>query len=182
MPTALGLTNDTERLTPSEKAERKKNGGGRSSSKHSSREGNKTKAKGALDTIFKRNEHDAKEMDTLLWRAFTDTDPSDALEYIADDCAMLNPFMTGTLDAVSGKKEIKEKMESGVGATWTQYSMESGSYRVVEVGLMAVSTLYRCSLKGDDGRAEVRAVVSSTWRQTAGADWLLCNQLVMKAA
>ena len=56
-----------------------------------------------------------------------------------------------------------------------------GEPLVVEIDLMAVAICYKISLytveKGKDGQQkgtrEVVATVSSSWRQTAGADWVL---------
>jgi len=55
---------------------------------------------------------------------------------------------------------------------------------VVEIDLMAVALVYKISLfrhRKSGGVKEVVATCSSSWRQTAGADWLLCAQHVAYA-
>lgn len=140
--------------------------------------------KGRLDTISKRNHAAAIEIETLLWRALCDS-PDAAKEYMAADCVMINPlFSNGIADPLTKDTEptIDAILEGGRDR-WTSYRMH-GEPKVVEIDMMAVAVLYRISLyrHGKGGKLEeVEATVSSSWRQTAGADWLLCAQHVAYA-
>jgi len=134
---------------------------------------------GRLDTISKRNHHAAREVETLFWRALCDS-PEAAKEYMAKDCIMINPLFAGTSKPMNNESEptIDQILEGA--EPWTGYSFH-GDPMVVEIDLMAVAlcykvTLFKKSSKG--GTKEVVASVSSSWRQTAGADWLLCAQHV----
>jgi len=136
---------------------------------------------GRLDTISKRNHHAAVEVETLLWRALCDS-PDAAKEYLADDCIMINPLFSGSNEPMSKSTEpsIDQVLEGG--EPWTSFRMHDKP-QVVEIDLMAVAVLYRVSLyrHGKKGVQEVEATVSSSWRQTAGADWVLCAQHVAYA-
>lgn len=163
MPTVLGLTNSSKTTSASSNANM---GGG----------------KGRLDTISKRNHAAAVEIETLLWRALCDS-PEAAKEYMAADCVMINPlFAGGIADPLTKDTEptIDAVLEGG--ERWTSYRIH-GEPKVVEIDMMAVAVLYRVSLyrHGKKGLDEVQATVSSSWRQTAGADWLLCAQHVAYA-
>ncbi|KAK2072005.1 hypothetical protein P8C59_006384 [Phyllachora maydis] len=138
-----------------------------------------------LDTISKRNHAAAQEMETLLWRALTDT-PDAAREYLADDCVMINPLLhpDGAEAPMNGESEptIAQALEraAAAAAPWTSFRMH-GRPLVVEVDLMAVASVYTVSVfrhvaggKRGMEEEEVRASVSSCWRQNAGADWFLC--------
>jgi hypothetical protein len=162
MPTVLGMTN-----------EKSKNGPHISSSTTMG-------SNARLDTISKRNHASAREMETLLWRALCD-DPDSLREYLAHDCIMIAPvlFPNGR-DSRALSKETQPSVTDVL-----QAASKSGKFTgfrfhgdplVVEVGLMAVALVYKVSLfrqsrKG--GAREIVASASSTWRQTAGADWLL---------
>ncbi|KAK3344276.1 hypothetical protein B0T25DRAFT_522247 [Lasiosphaeria hispida] len=170
MPAVLGLTSDSKPSSPS-------NGDGGYHSSSNKMGGNKR-----LDTISKRNHAAAREIETLLWRALCDS-PEAAKEYMAEDCVMINPLFAGS-DEPMGKDtspSIEEVLKGG--EPWTGFRFH-GDPLVVEIDLMAVALVYKVSLfkaskKG--GIREVVATASSSWRQTAGADWLLCAQHVAYA-
>ncbi len=136
---------------------------------------------GRLDTISKRNHAAAREIETLLWRAMCDS-PEAAKEYLAEDCIMINPLFAGSNEPMTKDTEpsIDQVLEGG--EPWSSFRMH-GDPQVVEIDLMAVAVLYRISLyrHGKKGIKEVEATVSSSWRQTAGADWVLCAQHVAYA-
>ncbi|KAM7201177.1 hypothetical protein V8F20_004923 [Naviculisporaceae sp. PSN 640] len=169
MPTVLGLTTDTKpKMAPDTYVSK-----------------NKPLANGErLNTISKRNHAAALEIETLLWRALCDK-PEKAKEYMADDVVMINPLFSGSNDPVSKYTEpsIEEVLEGN--EPWMGFKFH-GDPLVVEVDLMAVSLVYKISLfrrygrKGNKVR-EVLATCSSSWRQTAGADWLLCAMHVAYA-
>jgi len=132
-----------------------------------------------LNTISKRNKAAAIEMETLLWRALCDS-PEVAKEYIAHDCVMLNPLFAHTEEPLASETDpsINEVLDR-CGKAWTGYKFRDEPL-VVEIGLMAIAVVYRITLyrQGKKGVRQVQATVSSSWRQTAGADWLLCSQHV----
>jgi hypothetical protein len=131
-----------------------------------------------LDTISKRNHQAAREMETLLWRALCD-EPESLKEYLAHDCVMINPLLApgGSTTPLSKDTHpnVVDVLQAGAGRKFHGFRYH-GDPLVVEVDLMAVALVYKVSLfrhgrKG--GVREVVASVGSTWRQTAGADWLL---------
>jgi len=167
MPTVLGLTNERPSTHTS------------SSSSATATMGGKQR----LDTISKRNHHAAVEVETLFWRALCDS-PEAAREYMSDDCVMVNPLFAGGAEPMSKKTEPGiDRILEGAGP-WTSYRMH-GTPQVVEIDLMAVAVLYKITLyrQGKKGEPveEYEATVHSCWRQTAGADWLLCSQMVAYA-
>ena len=175
MPTVLGLTNSNSQSQVS--TDVKSNG----NSKGSEGRNSSGKPKGRLDTISKRNHAAAIDSETLLWRAMTD-DPEEALEYLADDCSMINPVSFSTSEVVKGKKDIEEKLKHSM--HFTGFRIHPDNKQVVEVDLMAVAIMYRITLfqQGENGGQEqIECLGSSTWRQTAGADWMLVSQLVAYA-
>ncbi|KAH6851094.1 hypothetical protein B0I37DRAFT_373186 [Chaetomium sp. MPI-CAGE-AT-0009] len=133
-----------------------------------------------LDTISKRNHASAREMETLLWRALCD-DPADTLRaYLAHDCVMINPLLApgGSCEPLSkdSRPSVVDVLVRAAQAKEFQGFRFHGEPVVVEVDLMAVGLVYKVSLfrRGRKGGVrEVVASVSSTWRQTAGAEWLL---------
>ncbi|CAP70502.1 uncharacterized protein PODANS_3_5710 [Podospora anserina S mat+] len=170
MPTVLGLTNDQKEKPKIGAAQAPK--GYHDGSLVLSENKNQR-----LDTISKRNYAAAHEMETLLWRAICD-DPEQAKEYIADDCVMVNPIFHPDHSSKPVNKEsepsISDLLENA--GKFTGFRFHDGGPLVVEAGLMAVSTVYKLSLykqsrKG--GIREISASGSSSWRQTAGADWVL---------
>lgn len=175
MPTVLGLTNDSKTKSSSSPKPQKMAEGYVSK--------NQPMANGErLNTISKRNHHAALEIETLLWRALCDK-PQKAKEYMADDCIMLNPLFSGSNEPMSKYTDpsIEEVLEGN--EPWQGFKFH-GDPMVVEIDLMAVGlvykiTLFRQSKKG--GLREVMATCSSSWRQTAGSDWLLCSQHVAYA-
>lgn len=88
---------------------------------------------------------------------------------------MVNPLFTGTSMPVNKHTEpsIEDALESTRKYTGFRFV---GEPLVVEVGLMALASVYKIVLyrQGKKGVREVYATGSSSWRQTAGADWLLC--------
>jgi len=160
MPIALGLTTDTKTKTSSS----------------ASMGGNDR-----LNTISKRNHAAAREVETLLWRALCDS-PEAVKEYLAEDCIMINPLFSGSNEPMTKDTEPSIDQVLDGGEAWTSYRIH-GDPQVVEIDLMAVAVLYRLTLyrQGKKGIQEVEATVSSAWRQTAGADWLLCSQHVAYA-
>jgi len=175
MPTVLGLTNDPSPHGPQTQTSSSSNTNTSSSSSA------KMGGKGRLDTISKRNHHAAVEVETLFWRALCDS-PDAAKEYMSEDCVMINPlFSGGSAEPMSKKTEPSVDQILEGAEPWTSYRMH-GTPQVVEIDLMAVSVLYKISLyrQGKEGGKveEFQAVVHSCWRQTAGADWLLCSQMV----
>ena len=173
MPAVLGLTNSPSTHAPTQTKSP-------APSNHSS--STKMGGNNRLDTISKRNHHAAREVETLFWRALCDS-PEAAKEYMAADCIMINPLFAGSSKPMSKDTEPSiEQILKGC-EPWTGFSFH-GEPLVVEIDLMAVAlvykvTLFRASRKG--GIREVVASVSSSWRQTAGADWLLCAQHVAYA-
>lgn len=163
MPTALGLTNDKKKTTPGE---------GPHVSSSTTMGSNER-----LDTISKRNHAAAREMETLLWRALCD-DPESLKEYIAHDCVMINPLLAprNSCEPLSKDTEpnVVDVLQAGAGRKFHGFRIH-GDPLVVEVDLMAVSLVYKISLfrHGRKGTREIVATAGSTWRQTAGADWLL---------
>ncbi|KAK4133207.1 hypothetical protein BT67DRAFT_450505 [Trichocladium antarcticum] len=176
MPTALGLTNEPSAQT--QKQKQKPPGSGPHVSPSTTMGSNER-----LDTISKRNHAAAREMETLLWRALVD-DPDTAREYLAHDAVMINPLLCprASSQPLSGDTDPKVQDVLERGQRYTGFRFH-GEPLVVEVGLMAVALVYRMSLyklsrKSKGGQKEIGATASSTWRQTAGADWLLCAQHV----
>ncbi len=173
MPTVLGLTNSPSHSQSQSPAPQ----GYRDSS---TKMGNNDR----LDTISKRNHAAAREMETLLWRALTDS-PEAAKEYMAKDCVMINPLFANGSDKPMNKDtepSINDALENA-GGVWTGFKIH-GDPLVVEIDLMAVALVYKVSLFRESrkgGTREVVATASSSWRQTAGADWLLCAQHVAVA-
>lgn len=171
MPTVLGLTNDTKTGTsPNSLA-----------TNSSKTMGNNQR----LDTISKRNHAAAHEMETLLWRAICDS-PEAAKEYLAEDCVMINPIFSPDRDSKPLSKDTEPNIEAVLkGAERFTGFRFHGKPLVVEVDLMAVALVYKASLyrlkKNGRGEREIVASCSSTWRQTAGADWLLVAQHVQYA-
>ncbi|KAL1845119.1 hypothetical protein VTK73DRAFT_1092 [Phialemonium thermophilum] len=179
MPVALGLTN--------------KSGGGGNVSNTNDKGENKFSSSSnrlsgnnnnRLDTISKRNHAAAIEAETLLWRALCDS-PEAAKEYLAEDCIMVNPLFAGTDQPLSKSTSPSlDKILDACGRPWIAYKFH-GQPLVVEVDLMAVALVYRLSLfrqsRNGKGLKEVQATASSAWRQTAGADWLLCAMHVAYA-
>lgn len=177
MPTVLGLSNSNGQSQVSTDV---KSNGDHKDNKEKGRNSS-GKPKGRLDTISKRNHAAAIDSETLLWRAMTD-DPEEALEYLADDCSMLNPVSFSSTDVVKGKKDIEDKLKHSM--HFTGFRIHPDNKQVVEVDLMAVAIMYRITLfqQGENGGQEqIECVASSTWRQTAGADWMLVSQLVAYA-
>ena len=176
MPTVLGLTNEKSHASGQVSTDVKANG---SASANGGSKNSSGKPKGRLNTIAKRNHAAAIDSETLLWRALTD-DPEEVLEYLADDCSMLNPVSFSTHDVIKGKKEIEKKLKDSMHFTGFRIHPDK---QVIEVDLMAVAIMYRVTLfqQGDNGQEQIECVASSTWRQTAGADWMLVAQLVAYA-
>ncbi|KAK3344675.1 hypothetical protein B0H65DRAFT_523847 [Neurospora tetraspora] len=150
MPTVMGLTTDSSSKTTTTLGNadlKKPNGGSR------------------LDTISKRNHHAAKEIETLFWRCLCD-DPSAAPEYMAEDCILINPLLSShpysTPLSKNSEPNLLEVFEEA--EPWAGFRFH-GDPLVVEIDLMAVAL--------GKGTREVVASVSSSWRQTAGADWVL---------
>jgi hypothetical protein len=164
-PTALGLT--------TEKAAQKSGDGPHVSS--STTMGSNAR----LDTISKRNHAAAREMETLLWRALCD-EPETLKEYLAHDCVMINPLLAprGSCQPLSKDTQpnVVDVLQAAAnGGRFTGFRFQ-GEPLVVEVDLMAVALVYKISLFRQGRKGGVREIVasaSSTWRQTAGADWLL---------
>ncbi|KAL2133418.1 hypothetical protein VTI74DRAFT_2419 [Chaetomium olivicolor] len=163
MPTALGLTTDKKNVPGS---------GPHISS--STTMGSNTR----LDTISKRNHAAAREMETFLWRALCD-EPESLKDYIAHDCIMINPLLApgGSCQPLSKDTtpSVLEVLQRGADrGKFTGFKFH-GDPLVVEVDLMAVALVYKISLfkYGRKGVREIVATAGSTWRQTAGADWLL---------
>jgi ketosteroid isomerase-like protein len=167
MPTVLGLTNSPSHTTPSQ------------SPAPAGTSSHKMGGNGRLDTISKRNHHAAREVETLFWRALCDS-PEHAKEYMAKDCIMINPLFGGSSKPMSKDTEPSiEQILEGC-EPWTGFRFH-GEPLVVEIDLMAVALVYKVTLfkaRSKGGVREVAASVSSSWRQTAGADWLLCAQHV----
>jgi len=156
MPTVAGITTDT-------KTEKK------TSSSSARMSGNVR-----LNTISKRNHAAGLEVETLLWRALCDS-PDAAKEYMSEDCVMINPLFSGSPKPMSKTTDpsIEEVLKGA--EPWTSFRMHDEP-EVVEIDLMAIAVLYTISLyrHGKKGKMEeVVATGSSSWRQTAGADWLL---------
>ncbi|KAK4212238.1 hypothetical protein QBC37DRAFT_196061 [Rhypophila decipiens] len=176
MPTVLGLTTDTSTKKPTSSAAKMGNDTWVSK--------NKPMANGErLNTISKRNHAAALEIETLLWRALCDK-PEKAKEYMADDCIMLNPlFNHGSNEPVS--KQTDPSIEDVLKGNEPYLGFKfMGDPLVVEVDLMAVSLVYKIALFKRTRKnrvAEIKATCMSSWRQTAGADWLLCAQHVAYA-
>ncbi|KAK4150296.1 hypothetical protein C8A00DRAFT_46273 [Chaetomidium leptoderma] len=167
MPTVLGMTNDKKKTGPSP-------GPGGPHVSSSTTMGSNER----LDTISKRNHAAAREMETLLWRALCD-EPESLKEYIAHDCVMINPLLApgGSCEPLSKDTQpnVVDVLQAGAnGNKFTGYRFHHDPF-VVEVDLMAVALVYKLSLfwQGKRGTKEIVASASSTWRQTAGADWLL---------
>ncbi|KAK3297826.1 uncharacterized protein B0H64DRAFT_393171 [Chaetomium fimeti] len=169
MPTALGLTTDKPATTHQPPP-----GAGPHVSSSTTMGAN-----ARLDTISKRNHAAAREMETLLWRALCD-EPASLRDYLAHDCVMINPLLAprGSCEPLSKDTtpSVVDVLQAGADGGRFNGFRFWGEPLVVEVDLMAVALVYKISLfrqgrKG--GVREVVASVSSTWRQTAGADWLL---------
>ncbi|KAL2265321.1 hypothetical protein VTJ83DRAFT_6421 [Remersonia thermophila] len=153
-----------------------------------------------LNTISQRNHAAALEMETHLWRALCDPDSvrtasGKALaDYVAHDCVMVNPLLAprgsdmllgpntrpSLADALGFHGQQGGRRRAGLARGLYGFRF-LGEPLVVEVDLMAVALVYKVALfrrrsgrRGEGGgMEEVEASASSTWRQTAGADWLL---------
>jgi len=182
MPTVLGLTNDKPSTKSSSSGGALTTQAQTQTNTHVSSSA-KMGGKGRLDTISKRNHHAAIEVETLFWRALCDS-PDAAKEYMSEDCVMINPLFAGDASPMGKKTDPSiDKILEGA-EPWTSYRMH-GQPEVVEIDLMAVSVLYKISLYRQNKEGgpveEYQASVHSCWRQTAGADWLLCSQMVAYA-
>ena len=138
---------------------------------------NKTEGR-KLYGIAARNHAAARDMNSLFWRAMCD-DPVSAMDYMADDVALVSPLLFGTTKAVTRKSEdpsLKETFESL--SPFTGFRIQE--MQTVEAALMAVASMCRLTLgiQGDDGEERIEVMVHSTWRQDAGADWYLVGQLI----
>ncbi|KAL1840542.1 hypothetical protein VTJ49DRAFT_363 [Mycothermus thermophilus] len=189
MPTVLGLTNDPPSTTMASP-----------NSKHHVSSSTTLHTSPRLSTISQRNHASALEMETQLWRALCDPDSAKTTngkplaDYIAHDCVMINPLLAPDGSSMpmgpGTRPKLAEVLEflgqhggrSKAGLAKGLYGFRFlGEPMVVEVDLMAVALVYKVGLfrrrsgKGgkDGGVEEVEASVGSTWRQTAGADWLL---------
>lgn len=98
----------------------------------------------------------------------------DAKDYIAPDCVMFNPLISNEKLGGEGNDPVTKAMDNI--QPLKAYKMEHKK-SVVEIDMMAVQIMYYGTFTIYDGR-EVKAAVASTWRQTAGADWLLVAQLL----
>jgi len=152
MPAVLGLTTDSKKTTSS-------------SAKMGGNE--------RLNTISKRNHAAGLEVETLLWRALCDS-PEAAKEYMSDDCVMINPIFSGSSEPMSKTTDPSIETVLEGAEPFSSFRMH-GEPMVVEIDLMAIAVLYTISLyrHGKKGVEEIVATGSSSWRQTAGADWLL---------
>lgn len=123
----------------------------------------------ANNSIFTRNKAATLEAENLLWRALCDQSAS-ARDYMASDAVMSVPERDGILSS-SDLDSYLESMEP-----WTAFRIRDA--HVVEVDMMATCIVYKLSLmKFQQGQSQAmtkEASASSTWRQTAGADWELC--------
>jgi hypothetical protein len=151
------------------------NGGSRPESSASNK-----KPKPKKDTIFGRNHAAALESETLVWRALCD-DPSSAMEYIAKDAIMVNPFLFGDSEPRGPETEqtLEESLEDA--QPWLSYKMHDPM--VVEIDLMAVALVYKLTLfrQGHGNQLEtVEASGGSSYRQTAGGDWRLTSMHIAK--
>ncbi|KAK3387808.1 hypothetical protein B0H63DRAFT_470954 [Podospora didyma] len=186
MPTLLGLTNDKPR-TQTQTQTLTKSPSPNPQFSQIAKPGtsnNKMGGQNRLDTISKRNHAAAKEVETLLWRALCDS-PEAAKEYMAEDCIMINPLFAPDGSTKPMSKDTDPSIEEVLkgGEPWSGFKFQ-GEPLVVEIDLMAVALVYKITLfrHGKKGQLmEVSASVSSSWRQTAGADWLLCAQHVAYA-
>ncbi|KAL2020531.1 hypothetical protein VTK56DRAFT_8331 [Thermocarpiscus australiensis] len=175
MPTVLGLTNEGKSKTGG--------GGGGPHVSSSTTMGSNAR----LNTISKRNHAAAREMETLLWRALCD-EPDTAREYLAHDCVMINPLLAPGNSSRPLSADTQPRVQDVLarGTRFTGFRFH-GDPLVVEIDLMAVALVYKISLfrqarkGGGAGVREVVASCSSAWRQTAGADWLLCAMHVQYA-
>ncbi len=175
MPTVLGLTNERRTQTSSPG---RWLGAASKESKEKDKESKKKKEKDRT-TIWGRTQADAREMDTLLWRALCD-EPSTALEYAAHDCAIIQPLLFGKdEEVVHGTEDLKKALEDV--EPFLGYRISD--FQPVEVGLMAVSTVYRVTVtvQGRKGPEQIECLGSSAWRQTAGAEWQLTGHLCAPA-
>ncbi|KAI5467319.1 hypothetical protein BGZ63DRAFT_419034 [Mariannaea sp. PMI_226] len=132
-----------------------------------------------LKTIKGRNHAAAKEMETLLWRALCDK-PKSALKYIAKDAIISNRFLFDDPETRSKDSDPPLEEELKHCNEWLAYKMHDP--QVVEIDLMAVALAYRVTLfrqieekNGQMGMQTVEATVSSSWRQVASGDWMLCS-------
>ncbi|GAB1313442.1 hypothetical protein MFIFM68171_03652 [Madurella fahalii] len=164
MPTVLGLTNEKSKNAPFVSSS------------------NTMGSNARLDTISKRNHAAAREMEMILWRALID-EPDTARDYIAHDCIMVNPLLApqGSTAPLSKdtRPSVQDVLAAGAGRRYSGFRFH-GDPLVVEVDLMAVALVYKMSVyrHGRKGVREIVATCASTWRQTAGADWLLVAQNV----
>lgn len=133
-----------------------------------------------LNTIKGRNRAAAKEMETLLWRALCDK-PKSAIKYIAKDAIMSNRFLFG--DAEIRSKESDPPLEEELKNAEEYMAYKMHDPQVVEIDLMAVAISYRVTLfkqvesKGKNTFETIEATCSSSWRQVASGDWVLCSML-----
>lgn len=162
MPTVLGLTDEKTKNAPFVSSS------------------NTMGSNARLDTISKRNHAAAREMETILWRALID-EPETARDYLAHDCVMVNPLLAPGGSTAPLSKDTRPTVQDVLanGRRYTGFRFH-GDPLVVEVDLMAVALVYKMSVyrHGRRGVRDIVATCASTWRQTAGADWLLVAQNV----
>lgn len=154
---------------------------------------------GRLDTIFKRNRAAAVQCEQHLWQLFSDvsqdiidgklqTRPYDkredddpaidsTLKIMADDVVVNSPVLFGGVRRTFTKTSDPSIATALRHKTpYVAFRIHPDSFQFVEVDMMAVLCMYTVTLFKDGGE-EVEAVATSTWRQTAGADWMLCGHM-----
>lgn len=189
-PHAMGNDNGSQQLVQrqqqgqmTQQGQGTPNGGSRPQSATGSKdkkEKKEKKPKPRKDTILGRNQNAGLEMETLVWRALCD-DPESALEYIAKDAVMINPFIFGDSKPRGPDTDPKLAEELEDAEPWLSFKMHD--IEVVEIDLMAVGTVYGLTLfrQGDDNQLEtVEGSGGSSWRQTAGGDWRLTSMHVAR--
>jgi Domain of unknown function (DUF4440) len=120
-----------------------------------------------MSTISQRIKNSVTVNEHAVWRALS-TSGAALLPFLADECIIIH--RDGKILSSSTTPSIKKTFESDDYVPFLNYKIED--VEVVEVDMMAAIIVYKVTAERQGG--EYQAIVSSTWRQNAGADWQMC--------
>ncbi|KAJ7685282.1 hypothetical protein DFH06DRAFT_37212 [Mycena polygramma] len=118
-------------------------------------------------SINERLKKDVKLLEVHMWRALRDSGPA-VFEYTIEDDEACTFAIDGKVLDSKSEPTLKDYMENTY-KPWTTYEMHD--IRVIEVGLMAATTVYKVTAKRDD--KDYTLLCSSSWAQGADAEWKL---------
>jgi ketosteroid isomerase-like protein len=121
-------------------------------------------------SINERLQADVKALEIHVWRALRESGPA-VFEFATDDCTFA---IDGKVLDEDSEPTFKEYMENTF-KPWTTYEMHD--LRVVEIGLMAATTVYKVTASRliSDNKPPKKSTLlcSSSWAQGADAEWRL---------